>query len=201
MNIVLRTSVMATVALLALSACQPPSDAAFANRGGAESLLDVSSEVVNLRVYDKKDIAALSDLVAKDRPSSAELFCDASSKDCADAKRVLETGAVAVAVTPSPNNSVSLVYERIVARDCNARYYDAGFSAYNVSQPSFGCAIAANTVQHVTDKRDFINPSLLDTPSAIQGVSAARRAEHPKSQSQQAYGVTTSAVSSSGSGR
>ena len=63
--------------LLALSACQPkPSDSAYYNRGGPESLLDVSSEVVNLSVADPAALQELSTWIKQDQPTRAELYCN-----------------------------------------------------------------------------------------------------------------------------
>jgi hypothetical protein len=40
----------------------------------------------------------------------------------------------------------------------------SGSRSYN--HPSFGCAVAGNAVQMVSDKRQFTNPGLLDFPDA-----------------------------------
>src|SRR5258708_7396846 len=122
-----RNGLVAVCLLLTLAACSAPKDS-FYNRGHPESLLDVSSEIVNLNVRDKADLDALSTWIEKDAPTRAELFCDANLKTCRDAVTLLESREVAVSVTPSPNNAVTLTYERIVARDCNQRYLDTGFS-------------------------------------------------------------------------
>ena len=190
---------LAAAALLALAACNAPPKSSFYNRGAPESLLDVSSEVVNLSVRDKNDIQALSNWIEKDAPSRAELMCDGNLPSCQSAVKALEARDVNVSLTPSPNNTVTLVYERIVARDCNSRYLDNGFSVYGAHQPSFGCAIAANMVQQVSDKREFINPAISDDPSAVSAVSAYRRGMTPTKEIVNRYGVGSSTVSASGS--
>lgn len=165
--------------LLALSACQQPSSAAFFNRGAPESLLDVSSEVVNLSTGGKDQLRALSDWVAKDKPSHVELYCNEKFANCKEAKRILTSNAIPTNVIASGNNTAMLFYERIVARDCNPRYLDTGTSMYNESAPSFGCSLSANIVQHVSNKRDFINPNISDDPSATAAVGALRKAYDP----------------------
>ena len=131
-------------------------------------------------------------------PTRAELFCDPTTPNCKDATKILQLKNVPTAINASPNNTVTLVYERILARDCNQRYVDTGFSMYNVPAAAFGCSISANMVQHVSDKREFINPSLSDDPSAKGAVSSYRRAYTPKTDAPVKYGVGNSTVSSAG---
>lgn len=166
--------------VLALTSCMAPPQSAFYNRGGPESLIDVSSEVVNLSVAGKAEIAELSNWIAGDAPSRAELFCDAAAPNCKDAQLALQKQGVEVNLTPSMNNTVTLVYERILARDCNQRAVDSRYKLYNVSPPSFGCSVAANLVQHVSDKREFVNPSLMDDAQARGAVAAYKRSQEFK---------------------
>jgi hypothetical protein len=189
---------MGLVALL--GACTQPPNSAYLDRGHPQSLLDVSSEVVSLSVAGKTDLDALSTWIAKDQPTRAELFCEEATPDCKSAKKILEAANVGVEVNPSPNNTVTLVYERILARDCSARYNDGYHSQYNAYTTSFGCAVSANMVQQVSDKRDFINPNLSDDPSARGAVSAYQRAYAPKQEEQQRYGVGEALTKSAGGG-
>lgn len=161
-------------ALLTLAACGPkPGDSAYMNRGGPESLIDVSSEAVNLNIATKKDVDALSQWIAGDAPTRADLQCDISSKTCKDALNVLKKKGVEVTSTPSANNTVTLVYERILARDCNQRYREPQGQMYNAPHPALGCSVAANIVQHVSDKSVFVNPAISDVPlstGAVRGL-------------------------------
>ena len=191
---------IATLALLALASCNPPPASAYYDHSSPQSLLDVSSEVVNLSVVGKPELSALSNWIANDPPSRAELFCDANAPNCKQAQRILQNKGVETSISPAPNNTVTLVYERILARDCNPRFIENGVSLYYESSPSFGCSIAGNTVQEVSDKREFINPNLSDDPSAVAGVNAYRSAFAPKPASTEKYGVGKSTVSSAGSG-
>jgi hypothetical protein len=163
-----------------LSGCKlVHNEAEFYARGGPEALLDVSSEVVNLGVGSKEDLKQLSTWIAGDAPTRAELFCDAALKGCKDAQALLHTRGVETNLTSSPENMVTLVYERILARDCNPRFIDNRSRLSNEPSSAFGCSLSANIVQHVSDKRDFINPSLMDDSSSVRPVSTHRRAMAP----------------------
>lgn len=177
---------------LALTACGPePRDSEFMNRGGPESLLDVSSEAVSLSIATKKDVDALNNWIAGDAPSRAELQCDATAKNCKDALRVLEKRGVEVSTVPSPNNTATLVYERILARDCNQRYREPKAPMYNAPAPSFGCSLSANIVQHVSDKSVFVNPPISDVPLAKRSAAAVERINAERTPPSR-YGVETS---------
>jgi hypothetical protein len=63
---------------------------------------------------------------------------------------------------PSGENSVSLVYERVLARDCENRFIDNTINPYNLDHPTRGCSTASNMLQMITDKRQITSPTLLD---------------------------------------
>lgn len=181
---------ISVVGLVLLGACVLPKDSAFMNRGGPETLLDVSSEVVNLNLATAGDVTALGDWIAQDAPNRAELHCAAGSKHCADATSLLEKRGVPVAAVNSGANTVALIYERIVARDCNQRFREPRSTLWhNEGGPAHGCSVAANIVQHVSDKSVFINPPLSDDPSAVGPVDAMRRMNAPRQQTVQPYSV------------
>ena len=191
----LRLMVLAA-GLLTLSACgKPPANSAYLNRGGPESLLDVSSEVVNLSTASKSDIIDLAAWIEKDRPTRAQLNCDVTDRQCIDAQKVLDLNGVPTLDGAGNDESVTLVYERILARDCNQSYVDNPANYYNTNHPSFGCANAANIVQHVTNKQEFVSPNLSDDPSAVRGVNDIRRAYKPRPVVEP-YDIKDSAVNS-----
>lgn len=171
--------VLLLVTLGLLSACKTPPQSMWYHRG-PESLIDVSSEVVNLSVATPKDLTALSKWVATDTPTRAELQCNLNVKTCRDALNILEKKGVTVTAVPMNSGTVILVYERVVARDCEQQYRTKRISTYSEPSGSFGCATSANVVQMVSDKSVFINPAISDTPSAAGAVSAVRRANAPK---------------------
>jgi hypothetical protein len=187
--------------LLALAACQRPADSAFYNRGGPESLLDVSSEVVNLSVATPGELNQLSSWIEKDQPTRAELYCTAGDMRCTQAQKVLGLQGVPTMLVPSGNYSVALVYERILARDCSQRYYDDGSNNYNENHPAFGCSVAANIVQQVSDKQEFVSPNLSDEPLGSVAVGTYRRLYSPASVPPAVhYSIDNSVVSESKTG-
>ena len=173
----MRVQFLVAAFTLTLSACEvnllgnPPPDSAFYNRGGPEQLLDTSSEVVNLSVANGAANKALSAWVTQDKPSRAELYCKATDANCIEAKKVLELQRIPVMPVASQENTVALVYERLVARDCDQRYRDSGQDWHFKNAPESGCSVAANIVQHVSDKRQFVNPALMDNPRATGPVN------------------------------
>ncbi|MES2984380.1 MAG: hypothetical protein V4735_04235 [Pseudomonadota bacterium] len=169
------------VTSLALSACsQKPRDSAYLNRGGPESLLDVSSEVVNLGTGTASELQDLSSWISKDQPTRAELRCSPGEKRCNEAQKLLQLHGVPFDLAASGESSVTLIYERILARDCNQRFVDNVTDDYNAPHPAFGCSISANMVQHVTNKQEFISPNLSDDPSAVRSVGDIRNANTPR---------------------
>ena len=179
--------------LMALSACQPkPSDSAYYNRGGPESLLDVSSEVVNLSVADPAALQELSTWIKQDQPTRAELYCNDGDARCTQARKVLDLHGVPTMTVPSGEYNVALVYERILARDCKQRFVDNSKNQWNTSHPAFGCSVAANMVQHVSDKQQFIAPNLTDVPRAVGAVQAYDRAMTPRAAPTTGYSVEQS---------
>lgn len=184
------------IAFLSLAACgKKPADSAYYNRGGPESLLDVSSEVVNLSVADQGALNELSNWIGGDQPTRAELYCMEGDRRCTEARKVLDLHGVPSMTVPSQDYSVALVYERILARDCKQRYADNHNNSWNTNHASFGCSLAANVVQHVSDKQQFIQPNIMDVPPATGAVSAHGRAYAPKA-APEAYGVDRSLTSS-----
>lgn len=181
------------VALLALAACQPkPPASAYYNRGGPESLLDVSSEVVNLSVADNAALSELSNWIRTDQPTRAELYCSDGDLRCTEARKVLDLHGVPTMNVQSGDNSVALVYERILARDCNQRFVDNSSNQWNTNHPSFGCSLSANVVQQVSDKQQFIAPNITDVPRATGAVMAYDRLMTPRAPATQTYNVERS---------
>ena len=190
------------LALLALAACERPTDSAFYNRGGPEALIDNSSEVVNLSVASSSDQMQLATWVKQDKPTRAELYCYSGTPACNAAHKLLDQQHVPVMMVSSGDNTVALVYQRILARDCNQRFYDPsskGMDNYNASPPSFGCSMSANIVQEVPDKQEFVNPPIMDAARAGGAVDAYHRAYAPppsNSTGNQPYSVKESVVDS-----
>ncbi|MFN9003283.1 MAG: CpaD family pilus assembly lipoprotein [Alphaproteobacteria bacterium] len=162
---------------LTLAACRPP-DSAYDNRGGPESLVDVSTEVVNLDITSAGELNDLSAWINRDQPTRAELYCLEGEPLCVEARQVLDLYGVPTQQMQSSVANVTLIYERILARDCNARYVDDK-NLTNVSQPAFGCAIAANMVQQISNKQQIVRPNLMDYPDGEKAVEVYKYYQLP----------------------
>lgn len=147
---------------LALGACSVVPNEAYFNRGTPESLLDVSSEVINVGLTSDRSVDEITDWINRDQPTRAELYCMDGDPICAGAQQVLEQFGVPVHYVAAADNNVALIYERVLARDCENRFINNTVNPYNFNHPTFGCSVASNMVQMVSDKRQFVSPALLD---------------------------------------
>lgn len=187
-------SALLALSLTLVAACgKEPPYSAYYNRGGPEALLDVSSEVVNLSVASRTDRKDLSAWIEKDQPTRAELNCAVNNKICAEAEKILDLHGVPVSRGNGADQTVTLIYQRILARDCSQRYIDNTPNHYNAHHSAFGCSISANMVQQVTDKQEFVAPNLSDEPSAVGAINALRNANTPRDPAE-AYDIQQSAV-------
>ena len=166
------------VLVLSLAACERPPASAYFDRGGPESLIDVSSEVVNLTIHDDEELNELSNWINQDQPTRAEIYCLEGEPMCEEAKQVLDLYGVPTLVVQAGEQTVTLVYERILARDCEQRFTDTS-NLYHLNHTSFGCAIAGNVVQHVSNKQQLVNPNLMDYPRSEKGVQAYENYRKP----------------------
>lgn len=163
------------VALLSGGCTKLPAEAYF-ERGHPESLLDESSEVVNFDVIGPESLDELVVWINEDQPTRAELYCQDGDMLCLDTYELLEQFGVPIMYVSSPDNVVTLVYERVIARDCENRFIDNSVNPYNLPHPTHGCSVAANIVQMVTDKRQFTSPPLLDYNDGRTAAEAMRGA-------------------------
>jgi len=155
-----------------LVACSHIPKEAYFGRGQPESLLDISSEVVNLKIESGSSIQEITNWINKDQPTRAELNCPDGDRLCVKVQKVLHQFDVPVKYTSTPDNTIVLVYERILARDCENRYIDNLVNPYNLHHPTFGCTTAVNIVQMVSDKRQFTSPALMDYSDAGKAVQS-----------------------------
>lgn len=197
----MKTPIVTSLALAALlSGCSDIPPGAYFNHGSPESLLDMSSEVVNVSLDDSSATDELAGWINQEQPSRADLMCGEKDPGCAKAKSVLEQFNVPYEQKAAGAGAakVALHYERVIARDCENRYIDNSINPYNLNHPTFGCSVAANIVQHVTDKRQFVNPNLLDYPDGENAAAAYRsyidNANKPEAPGQSA--TSTSLISS-----
>ena len=160
------------VPALLLSACSQIPSTAYFSRGTPESLLDVSSEAVSAPIDSEVAIDSLIDWIEEDQPSSAELYCYPEDIFCSAAEEVMSLYGVDYDIIPSEDSVANLMYERVQARDCENRYIDNAINPYNLNHPTFGCSVASNMVQMVSDKQQFIKPDLLGYPGARRALNA-----------------------------
>lgn len=160
--------------LTTVTACNDIPSEAYYDRGQPESLLDVSSEIVNLSIASEPALDALAEWVNADQPTRAELYCMDGDQRCAAAQEILDLYGVPSYYVPAQDTTVTLVYERVIARDCENRFIDNSVNPYNLHHPTFGCSIAGNIVQMVSDKQQFVSPNLLDYTDARKGVQVYR---------------------------
>jgi len=155
-----RTS-FAALALL-LGACHQIPGEAYFNRGSPHNLLDASSEVVNISLVSQESVDEVVQWVDQDQPTEAELYCLESDPVCAQTLEARELFKVPVQYVSAADNSLVLIYDRVIARDCQNRYIDNSVNPYNLNHPTFGCSLSVNMVQMVGDKRQLTSPALLD---------------------------------------
>ncbi len=145
-----------------LSSCSVIPPEAYYDHGSPEALLDQSSEVVNFAVGGDSSLNDMTAWINQDQPTRAELYCNEGDAACGEARQALQQFGIPVNYVPSGDNVATLVYDRVLARDCENRYIDNSINPYNLDPPTYGCSMSSNIVQMVTDKRQFTSPALLD---------------------------------------
>src|SRR5690606_4138081 len=108
-----------------------------------------------------------------------ELRCNEADTLCQRARRALDQFAVPVTSIPGPENAIALIYERVVARDCENRFIDNHINPYELNHPTYGCTVASNLIQMVSDKRQFTSPALMEEPDGEKAVQAIRNYREP----------------------
>jgi hypothetical protein len=152
---------LVSVAALSLTACSTIPPQAYADRGSPESLLDVSSEIVTVELSSDESLSELTEWVEGDQPTRAEIRCVEGNVLCDQAEQTLSLYNVEYEWIPAKVNEINLIYERVIAHDCENRFIDQRINPYNFNHPAFGCSVASNMVQMVTNRQQFVSPSLL----------------------------------------
>ena len=161
----LYTSIL-TVSLFACSQTHNIPREAYFSRGTPESLLETSSEAINIKISSDASVQELINLINKDQPSKAELKCVNGESLCEKTKKVLSQFGVKVQYVSQSSNVASIIYQRTLAKDCDQRYIDNPINDANLNHPTYGCATAANLVQMITDKNQITSPKLLGKSDA-----------------------------------
>ena len=138
--------------MLLVTSCSDIPPQAYTERGSPQSLLDVSSEVVTVQLQSRQAVAEV------------ENWLDA-------VEQALNMYGVDYEWIPARVSEVNLIYERVIAHDCENRFIDNRINPYNMHYPTYGCSIASNMVSMVTDRREFVNPALL---GPVDGLEATK---------------------------
>jgi UDP-N-acetylenolpyruvoylglucosamine reductase len=149
-----------------------------------------------MSIASSGDVTDIAQMVRRDPPTRAELNCEPGEKRCAQVQDLLTNRHIPVEVMGSGNN-VILVYDRVVARDCNSRFVDNSQNAHNMNHPALACATVANTIQMVSDKRQFSNPSIMDLPDGSKAVQQQRRYAQPTKQGKPKEGSLLKSIGTS----
>ena len=123
-----------------------------------EPLISPSYERVAFSVSDEESLNSLLNWAEDDKPSEAVMSCSISQPLCKIASKQLKKIGVKIIKDNADNDSITLIYSRINARNC--------------SREIFGCATSANTLQMVSDYKQFVSPELSDPQSADKAVRA-----------------------------
>ncbi len=162
-----------TVMLLVAVACSPIPERAHYMSSSPDQLLDITSEVVTIPVQTTDGADELIEWLNEDEPTRVELYCDNQGPYCDIARDILEQFGIAYTAYVDPQNEAALIYERVLARDCDGRDYPNHINPYNLPYPNIGCSVAANSLQMISDKTQIIAPALSGYANADKVVSGA----------------------------
>lgn len=160
-----------------VASCTTAPEGAYFNRGEPESLLDISTEVVNINLTSRESVQKVIAVINKEQPTRARVSCKATDSLCKQVQGVMKQFKVPVEYRSANAGSVSIVYERIMAHNCQNRYIDItadynNNNMNNLNYPTLGCSVAINTVQMVTDKHQFTDPALMGDTDANKPLQA-----------------------------
>lgn len=190
--------------VFAVSGCVSDQSKFRQNVGVPEGLIDNSSEVVTIKLTNSDSLSKISSIISRDVPTRAELRCSLGSVKCSKAKAIFASKSIPITMANDTDNGIALFYDRVVVRDCDSRYADNINDGTNSAahHSSFGCAISANIVQMVSDRKQFTNPALMDLPDAEKGSQSYNQYLKPSTppSNTTSYGnITEQNSSSSGS--
>jgi hypothetical protein len=168
------------LALCSLAACESLPNKYYATPIRAESLLDSSAERVSFGVTSPKSVTELTDWINKDQPSRAEISCNTTQPNCKKAQQVLSSFGVSykTVTASSSTGNVVLIYNRVVTRSCDNGFVSNHHNSRNLNHPAFGCSVASNTLQMISDQQQILNPplsGLQDAQTAVKHINAYRK--------------------------
>lgn len=163
-----------------LCSCSGAPPIAYTNKGDPERQLVITTEAAVIALDDRDSIARLKETLRTDRPALARLHCPEAAALCAQAEAVLRQAGITpdrgrkdaeAAEDEEDSETVTLIYRRTAAAECDHRYVDNSLNSANIAMSQLGCSLRSNMVQMVTDRQQFVNPGLLDY---MDGEKAAR---------------------------
>lgn len=167
----MKYSFLLVTCLIFVAGCALP-ESAYKTSGQPESLLNKSVERVSFSLAPNEALADLTAWIDNDQPTRAELSCSSDDILCVRASEMLSSFGVPFAFIKAQESSsdVVLFYERITASNCENSFVDNRHNFRNLNHPTFGCSVAANILQSVSDHQQFINPALSDLQDAEKAV-------------------------------
>jgi type IV pilus biogenesis protein CpaD/CtpE len=150
---------IAVLVVLTQSCSRIPDEAGF-TRGQPESLLSANSESVSIDLGQRNALAQVVNSISNDSASRAILTCS-NGLLCNRVETLLNEYGVPYEVQSGSGNSVAIVYDRIIARDCDNKFVSNHNNPYNLNHTTFGCSTAMNQAMMVRDKRQFTDPMVL----------------------------------------
>lgn len=167
-------SVLMVLSALSLAACSGNYHAE-APKGHPEALLSASSESVKFSVEDELALSSLENWVKEDTPTRAQLMCQEVDDTCNAVRGLFDQYKVDYQLVEGNGYQAELVYERVVAKPCDAQFRSNHRNSNNRNHPAYGCATAMNAVQMVRDYRQFTSPAMSDQQDAELAVKNIRR--------------------------
>ncbi|MBL0320022.1 MAG: hypothetical protein IPP74_12160 [Alphaproteobacteria bacterium] len=156
---------------LLLAACTHPA-VSVVSPGQPESLLDVATQKVTLPLRTQEQVDQLVKHLEHEQPANASLQCNpAVNPLCQAAQETLQLYGISSQLEQGTQDTVTLVYNRIAAKPCDNRFVSNHYNLTNQNHKAFGCSVASNMVQMVTDRSQFTDPHILDLPDASNAVS------------------------------
>jgi hypothetical protein len=151
-----------------ITACAPE-HRTYENPGDVIKKLNVTAEVIDVDLTSATMLSDLTKLIQNNPPTRIIVNCPLSDVDCKKANDIILNSNIPSTETGS-GDTIALVYEKITADECHSGYVNNSSNAYNLNHPSFGCSMRSNTLNMVSDKKQFTNPKLSDFRSGEKAV-------------------------------
>lgn len=162
----MKKNILVLLVLVSVAACNNIPREAYQSRGEPGVLLTERSERTEIILESDSSISELGKWLDQYQPSRAEVLCQEGDELCKEAQILLGQFDVPVDYSSTDNNLVVLVYDSVVARDCDHAYMTNHINPYNLNHPTFGCSYVGNMVQMISDKTQITSPMMLGMQDA-----------------------------------